>query len=136
MILPPLVVAANFAFEKAYPKKKFEDNLYGEKEEIKEWDHTLQDGLEDEEWDEDHALDEVMNEMVKDLDIRDIEVVDEVDVLKELNNSKKIDNTQYKKIRRVLQKAPSKWRVECTDDTTGWVDKNTASNNPNKIRYM
>ena len=41
-----LVVAANFAFEKAYPKKKFEDNLYGEKEEIRDWDVTLQDGFE------------------------------------------------------------------------------------------
>jgi hypothetical protein len=30
-----LVVAANFAFEKAYPKKKYKENLYGEKEEIK-----------------------------------------------------------------------------------------------------
>ena len=26
-----LVVAANFAFDKAYPKKKYRDNLYGEK---------------------------------------------------------------------------------------------------------
>ena len=30
-----LVVAANFAFEKAYPKKEYKENLYGEKEEIK-----------------------------------------------------------------------------------------------------
>jgi len=31
-----LVVAANFAFEKAYPKKEYKENLYGEKEEIRE----------------------------------------------------------------------------------------------------
>jgi hypothetical protein len=30
-----LVVAANFAFEKAYPKKEYKENLYGEQEEIK-----------------------------------------------------------------------------------------------------
>jgi len=30
------------------------------------WDETLQDGLEDEEWDEDHALDMVLNDMVSD----------------------------------------------------------------------
>jgi hypothetical protein len=30
-----LVVAANFAFEKAYPKKKYKENLYGEQEEVK-----------------------------------------------------------------------------------------------------
>ena len=50
-----LVVAANFAFEKAYPKKKYRQNLYGEKiEEVNipsVWDTTLNDGLEDEpEW--------------------------------------------------------------------------------------
>ena len=31
-----LVIAANFAYNKAYPKRKFKDNLYGEKVEIKE----------------------------------------------------------------------------------------------------
>ena len=31
-----LVIAANFAYNKAYPKKKFKDNLYGEKVEVKE----------------------------------------------------------------------------------------------------
>ena len=31
-----LVIAANFAYNKAYPKKKFKDNLYGEKIEVKE----------------------------------------------------------------------------------------------------
>ena len=64
-----LVIASNFAFEKAYPKKKYRENLYGEKveeqvedmrkvvdkyddlqDEINVWDSTLQDGLEDEPW--------------------------------------------------------------------------------------
>ena len=31
-----LVIAANFAFNKAYPKKKYRENLYGEKVEVKE----------------------------------------------------------------------------------------------------
>ena len=66
-----LVIASNFAFEKAYPKKKYKENLYGEKveeqvedmrkvvdkyddlqDEIDIWDPTLQDGLEDESWDD------------------------------------------------------------------------------------
>ena len=36
-----LVVAANFAFDQAYPKRKYRDNLYGEKVEDKfsEWDN-------------------------------------------------------------------------------------------------
>ena len=63
-----LVIASNFAFEKAYPKKKYKENLYGEKVEdrvniegmrkvvdkfdtfddaIEDWDVTLQDGLND-----------------------------------------------------------------------------------------
>ena len=69
-----LVIASNFAFEKAYPKKKYKENLYGEivedkvdvegmrkvvekfdtfNEAIEDFDITLQDGLEDmdnEEW--------------------------------------------------------------------------------------
>ena len=46
-----LVIAANFAFDKAYPKRK--ENLYGEKVENipSVWDTTVQDGLENEpEW--------------------------------------------------------------------------------------
>jgi hypothetical protein len=46
-----LVVAANFAFEKAYPKKKYRQNLYGEtiedEEDLSIWDTTLQDKVED-----------------------------------------------------------------------------------------
>ncbi len=48
-----LVIAANFAFDKAYPKRKYKENLYGEK--IEDFDITLQDGLEymdDEDWEE------------------------------------------------------------------------------------
>ena len=76
-----LVIAANFAFEKAYPKKKYKKNLYGEKVEdrvnvegmrkvvdkfdvsnkaIEDFDATLQDGLDD--------LDDEFNESVKDFD--------------------------------------------------------------------
>ena len=49
-----LVVAANFAFEQLRPKMK--ENIYGE---------TLE--VEEEEFDEDHALDMVMNDIVEDL---------------------------------------------------------------------
>jgi hypothetical protein len=47
-----LVIAANFAFEQL--KKKTKENVYGEQVEQKE-----------EEWDEDHAMDMVLNDMVK-----------------------------------------------------------------------
>ena len=47
-----LVIAANFAFEQL--KKKTKENVYGEQVEQKE-----------EEWDEDHAMDMVLNDMVE-----------------------------------------------------------------------
>jgi len=36
-----LVVAANFAFDKAYPKRKYRENLYGEEVELDEEDYPL-----------------------------------------------------------------------------------------------
>ena len=36
-----LVVAANFAFDKAYPKRKYKENLYGEEIELDEEDYPL-----------------------------------------------------------------------------------------------
>ena len=75
-----LVIAANFAFTQAYPKKKYRENLYGDKveEQVKDmrkvvdkyddlqdgmdiWDSTLQDGLEDEPWE---PVKEVFNILV------------------------------------------------------------------------
>tara|TARA_R110000796_G_C14549332_1_gene433664 strand:+ start:734 stop:1864 length:1131 start_codon:yes stop_codon:yes gene_type:complete len=48
-----LVIASNFAFEQAYPKKNYKENLYGEDvedvDDFSVWDHTLYDGLEEEE---------------------------------------------------------------------------------------
>ncbi len=54
-----LVIAANFAFEKLIPKTK--NNIYGEKVVVEE----------DKEWDEDHALDQVMNDMVSDIEVEE-----------------------------------------------------------------
>ena len=58
-----LVIAANFAFSQAFPKKKYRENLYGEEVEVKN-DTPV--------WDEDHAMDQVLNNMVEDLSPRDI----------------------------------------------------------------
>jgi len=45
-----------------------------------ELDATLNDGLEDEEWDEDHANDMALNAMVEDMDLEDILTEDEMEV--------------------------------------------------------
>lgn len=73
-----LVIAANFAFDKARPKK----NLYGE-----------------EEWDEDHALDLVMNDMVKDFTEEDIQkIIDTNEEEIEPNEDLKLAAEKFKEI--------------------------------------
>ena len=72
-----LVVAANFAFAQLRPKpqvKPEDSNIehnegtdFYTEDELKDWDVTLQDGLE-EEWDEDHAHSMVLNQMIEDLE--------------------------------------------------------------------
>ena len=73
-----LVIAANFAFAQAFPKKKYRENLYGEEVEVKN-DTSV--------WDEDHAMDQVLNNMVEDLDEEDINEI-EVKDAEELKTSK------------------------------------------------
>ena len=125
-----LVVAANFAFDKARPKK----NLYGEVE-----DDFYNDGG----WDEDHAMDQVLNDIISDEEIiaeiqdekiEDIEVVDPEEVKPEDWKVVNEDDTEIKekKVVRILQKTPTKRRVEFDDGTQGWVDKG----DENKIVYM
>ena len=97
-VFDPLAVALVIAFNNAVKvdrgeedKKKIVEKreLYGEetdKEESDLWDNTLQDGLNDdsgeeiEEWDEDHAFDMVLNDMVKDIDVESEQVFDEMDL--------------------------------------------------------
>ena len=82
-VFDPLAVTLVIAFNTAlkvdrgeYDKEKVikKRELYGEEpdksdDEIRKeselWDNTLQDGLENDEWDEDHALDQVLNDMVE-----------------------------------------------------------------------
>jgi len=90
-VFDPLAVALVIAFNNAMKVDKGEKDkkkvvekreLYGEEPEegsdiytegeLKDWDTTLSDGLEDEEWDEDHALDQVMNDMVSDMDMEEL----------------------------------------------------------------
>ena len=89
-VFDPLAVTLVIAFNEAMKIDKGEKDkkkvlqkreLYGESEEgsdiytedeLKDWDATLMDGLEEEEWDEDHALDQVMNDMVSDMDMEEL----------------------------------------------------------------
>ena len=86
-----LVIAANFAFAQAFPKKKYRENLYGEEVEVKN-DTSI--------WDEDHAMDQVLNNMVEDLDEEDLNEI-EVKDAEELKTSKEfieqLDKIEKKK---------------------------------------
>ena len=71
-----LVIAANFAFERL--KGKTKETIYGE---------TIK--IEEKEFDEDHALDTVMNDMVEDLTEEEIEEVEDVVEVEEVIKEEK-----------------------------------------------
>jgi hypothetical protein len=97
------VVAANFAFDrlKDGDEKVIEED---EEDDLSDWDVTLSDGLDNvpyqdnqfetdvvdtkDDFDEDHAMDMVMNEMVDGLDLEDILDDDEMDVYDKLQQEK------------------------------------------------
>jgi hypothetical protein len=123
-VFDPLAVALVVAFNNALKVDKGEKDkkkvvekreLYGEEPDREEllqkivdndqemglWDNTLQDGLEDEEWDESHGLDQVLNDMVEDLDEDD---------LKDTSSPKKIEGknvtlTKPSDVQKIFDKA-------------------------------
>ena len=66
---------------------EYHENMAADREKYNDL-NTLEDKIEDsEEWDEDHALDVVMNDMVEDLDLEDILTKDEIQNYKELKQA-------------------------------------------------
>ena len=115
-----LVIAANFAFSQAYPKKKYRENLYGEKveeqvkdmrkvvdkyddlhDEIDIWDSTLQDGLEDEPWGNE-------GEQYSELDLNQDGIVDQEEIETAIDKIKRLQNR--------LNKPLSSWRQNKIQD--------------------
>jgi len=118
-----LVIAANFAFDQAKPKK----NLYGEiEDDFREWDDL----------DEEETVTE--EEVMEELDPKEIEVIDPETITVEeewrtLNeDDTELKEKKIKKVARVLQKTPSQRRVEYTDGSEGWINKG----DENKITYL
>lgn len=101
-----LVVAANFAFDQANKK-----NLYNEYE----------DEIPDDLWDDDPWEEE-------EIDINDIEV--DAEIVEAPEDWKVVDEEAEKKVKRILQKGPSKKRVEFSDGSEGWIG------NDDVITYM
>lgn len=81
-------------------QKKYRENLYGEEVEIKN-DTSV--------WDEDHAMDQVLNNMVEDLDEEDLNEI-EVKDAEELKTSKEfieqLDKIVEKKTEEIIDDEP------------------------------
>ena len=119
-----LVVAANFAFDKARLKK----NLYGEDELVDEEDIF-------------DILDE--KDIVPDpQDLPEIQPIDETKIkttsVQIDEDWQIVDEEKEKKVVRILQKGPSKWRVLFDDGSTDWVLKRDLhkKDDDNVIRYL
>ncbi len=133
-----LVIAANFAFDQAKPK----ENLYGEiEDDFSEWDDLEEEPNEDlrraaEKYKEISRNDSVTEEeVIEELDPKEIEVIDpEIVTGEEEWRTLNEDDTEIKekKVKRILQKSPTKRRVEFNDGSQGWIDKG----DENKIIYM
>ena len=126
-----LVLAANFAFERIKGLGKLEEKWQSFQEELenRDWDVTVQDGLDEEEWDEDHSLDLVMNDMVKEEDtfFEDLNKPDEKQTPEKINSPT---------IVKILKMNPNRLKAEMSDGTTQWIAKKDFGNNENKIIYM
>lgn len=142
-----LVIAANFAFAQLKPK----ETLYEEKayhEEVKEWDATIADGLDDD--DEIFMPNEALQEAAQRYNESKIqgEIQEEPIRLEEekvLEEDWKIVDEAGKEIKeqpeqlrivKVLQKTPSRMRVKYSNGQEGWVSKLAKPDEDNTIRYM
>ena len=54
---------------------------------------------------------------------KDIEVIDPQQV-------------KVKRVKKILQKSPSRYRVLYTDNSTGWISKKDYKENPERINYF
>ena len=140
-----LVIAANFAFAQLKPKETlYEDKAYHE--EMKDWDVTLADGLDDEDEVPNEALiqaAERYKELKKQGEIQEEPIrLAEEKVLEEDwkivdESGREIkDQPEQIKIVRILQKTPSRMRVQYSNGKEGWVTKNTKPEDDNTIRYL
>ena len=122
-----LVIAANFAFDRARPKK----NLYGEVED---------NFYADDEWDDIEAdLQDLPS--VEDIEVKDAEEFktneEFIKALDRIEKDWKVVNEddseiKEKRVVRVLQKTPGKRRVQFDDGSEGWVEKG----DEDKIVYL
>ena len=143
-----LVVAANFAFDKAFQRNlynEYEDELF---EDLDPWEDEDDDIPAPE---PNQPLKDAKNDWAaaeRRMDIigqngNDGEHYDDVPLdtspktkPKDIASDEDWNITTDKSIESVLQKTPSAKRVKYTDGTEGWVDKKGKNNSENTINYM
>ena len=120
-----LVIAANFAFSQLRPKKKPKlipteevDESYWSEKEIEDFRKQFPEPELPEEWDEDDALDQVLNKVVEE----DWVVVDEESDFRDLNNDGVIDEVEAN-ITKVLEETRRQHKVLMKDGSIRWIDK-------------
>lgn len=140
-----LVIAANFAFAQLKPKETlYEDKAYHE--EMKDWDVTLADGLDDEDEVPNEALiqaaerykeskkqGEIQEEPIR---LAEEKVLEEDWKIVDESGREIKDQPEQIKIVRILQKTPSRMRVQYSNGKEGWVTKNIKPEDDNTIRYL
>jgi len=121
-----LVVAANFAFAKAYPTKKYKDNLYGElEEELPEPDEDVKKSKQKFDW-VDSAFSE---DQPTDLQDYEDDEDDEIVIVPSPPSRGTQEWTGYQlqdNIYQVRQKGPSMWKVELKSGEVILVPKGLA----------
>tara|TARA_R110000868_G_scaffold224868_1_gene477056 strand:+ start:1403 stop:2551 length:1149 start_codon:yes stop_codon:yes gene_type:complete len=117
-----LVVAANFAFDQARPNK----NLYGEIEEGKPHYTEPVDFFNYIDKDSKiESLEETLDQVLDDIKEKQEEVIEEKETPEEEWKTLNEDDTELKEktVSRILQKSPTKQRVQYSDGTEGWMKK-------------
>lgn len=124
-----LVVAANFAFEKAFPKKR--ENLYGELvDDFSEWDD-----LDDEDWPEPNdELKQAAEKYKETLSDKKMDADDLKNI--EVKDAEVVEPEQKEKpyIVKVLNETNRQAQVVFSNGSTRWIDKNSVETN--KKRYL
>jgi hypothetical protein len=123
-----LVVAANFAFDKAYPKRK--ENLYGEKEkEDTEWDEFIENETYDIEEEKKWENEDTPNEY-DEWDERRMDIIgqngndgEHYDEARDTTPPDKKGHQLEKNIKRIVFESPSEWKVELKSGEVIWAPK-------------
>ena len=128
-----LVIAANFAFDKARPKTR--ENLYGEKEIVDDDGMWTQEEMEDfnNQFNADDLLpdEDEWEDKLEDIEVESEQVLPDEARGVEPPDWQVVDEEKEKVVTKIIQKGPSMNRVRFDDGSSGWVKKSD-----NTIRYL